>query len=118
MNMAKAKLPKVDIRIGVFEDLPYTDNYFDIVLSKYAIQTSPNLELVFKEIHRVLKSGGILMYLVTHPFRQFFEKKDGHADYFEQKIVESCILNNAVIVKEPTHSLDEYFSQTFSMGLM
>ena len=30
-----------------------------------------------------------MMYLVTHPFRQYFEKKDLEADYFEQKIVDS-----------------------------
>ena len=68
------------------------------------------MEPVFKEIHRVLKSGGMMMYLVTHPFRQFFEKKEEKADYFEQKIVDSHILGDTVTVKEPTHIMTEFLN--------
>ncbi len=50
------------------------------------------------------------MYLVVHPFRQFFEKKDKQADYFEQEIVDSHILGNSVTVKEPTHTMSEYLN--------
>ena len=50
------------------------------------------------------------MYLVTHPFRQYFEKKELEGDYFEQKIVDSNILNNSILVKEPSHTLNEYLN--------
>ncbi|KKS38528.1 MAG: hypothetical protein A3G49_06485 [Candidatus Sungbacteria bacterium RIFCSPLOWO2_12_FULL_41_11] len=108
---AKEKLPKSDIRVGLFKNLPFENNFFDVVLSKYAIQTSHDLNPVFSEIHRVLKSGGIMMYLVTHPFRQYFEKRDVKADYFEQKVVEPRILNNSIIVQEPTHTMNEYLNE-------
>ena len=53
------------------------------------------------------------MYLVTHPFRQFLEKKEGKTDYFEQKIVQSRILNDAIVVEEPSHTLNEYLTSEF-----
>ena len=110
IKIAKTKLEGVDLKVGLFENIPFKDAYFDVVLSKYAIMTSENMAPVFKEIHRVLKPGGMMMYLVTHPFRQFFEKKEEKADYFEKKIVDSHILGNTVTVKEPTHIMTEFLN--------
>ncbi len=110
IEIAKDKLSGEKLEVGLFENIPFEDNYFDAVLSKYAIMTSENMEPVFKEIHRVLKPGGIMLYLVTHPFRQFFEKKDDTADYFEQKVVESNILNNTVKLHEPSHTMTEFLN--------
>ncbi|MDB4940336.1 MAG: Methylase involved in ubiquinone/menaquinone biosynthesis [Candidatus Doudnabacteria bacterium] len=108
--LAQSRMPDADIRTGLFESLPFEENFFDVVLSKYAIMTSSDLKPVFKEVHRVLKPGGVMMYLVTHPFRQYFEKKDNTADYFEQQIVDSNILNNTILVKEPSHTMNEYLN--------
>lgn len=113
LEIAKKGLPGENIQLGFFEKIPFQDNFFDIVLSKYAIMTSANMQTIFKEIYRVLKSGGVMMYLVAHPFRQYFEKKDNQADYFEQKVVDSHILNNTITVKEPTHTMNEYLNKQF-----
>jgi ubiquinone/menaquinone biosynthesis C-methylase UbiE len=110
VKIANQKNPGTDIVVGLFEKIPFEDGYFDIVLSKYAIQTSENMNPVFSEIHRVLKPGGTMMYLVTHPFRQFFEKREEKGDYFEQKIVDCNILNNSIEIKEPSHTLNEYMN--------
>lgn len=110
LKIAEKRKLAVELKNGLFENVPFEDKYFDVVVSKYAIMTSADMEPVFKEIHRVLKPCGMMMYLVTHPFRQFFEKKDEKADYFEQKIVDSHILANTVTVKEPTHTMTEYLS--------
>src|SRR5205823_1611778 len=110
IKMAQAKLPDGKLFAGYFENMPFQDSKFDAVLSKYAIMTSADMEPVFKEIHRVLKPGGTMMYLVTHPFRQYFEKREERADYFEQKIVDSHILGNTVTVREPTHTMTEYLN--------
>lgn len=110
IKIAAAKFLGAKLTVGLFENIPYEDNYFDAVLSKYAIQTSKDVNPVFEEIHRVLKPGGTMMYLVTHPFRQFFEKKEEKGDYFEQTIVDSRILNDSVVVKEPTHTMSEYLN--------
>lgn len=113
IKIAQERLPGEDLRVGLFEQIPFENNTFDVVLSKYAIQTSTDMNPVFKEIHRILKPGGAVMYLVTHPFRQYFEKKDAKGDYFEQKVVDSNILNNSITVKEPSHTLNEYLNAEF-----
>ncbi len=58
IKIARQRLPGDDIRVGLFESLPYPDNFFDAVLSKYALQTSADLEPCFREIDRVLKPNG------------------------------------------------------------
>jgi len=98
---------------GFAESMPYADESFDIVTSKYAIMTSHDMSHIFDEVFRVLKPGGIFIYLVTHPIRQFMERKNLASDYFKQKEVESNILDNTVTVIEPTHTLNEYFNKDF-----
>lgn len=110
---AKLRLPDVDIRVGEFDKLPYADDAFDVVLSKYAIQTASDMTPCFDEMHRVLKPGGVLVYLVTHPFRQYFEKKERRANYFEKKIVNSTFFDGMITVQEPTHTVSEYLSPKF-----
>lgn len=113
IKLAKSRLPNSDIRVGLFEQLPYQNNTFDVILSRYAIQTSADVAPCLEEMHRVLKPGGTVVFLVVHPFRQYFEKKDSKADYFEQKVVDSRIFNNKLVVKEPTHTFSEYLSPAF-----
>ena len=108
--IAKNKLPNSEIKLGTFENMPFEDNYFDIVLSKYAIHISPYVSQTFSEIHRILKPNGIMMYLTKHPIRQYFERKESDGNYFEQKIVDSRVFQNQIIFSEPTHTLQEYLN--------
>ena len=62
------------IRLGYFENIPFKDNTFDVVCSKYSIQTSENIEPIYREVKRVLKKNGEFIFLVVHPIRQFIEK--------------------------------------------
>ncbi len=110
IDLAKKNYPHIEFTVGLAEKLPYKDNTFDVITSKYAIMTSQDMQPIFDEAFRVLKPGGIFVYLVTHPFRQYFEKRSVTADYFHQEIVTSNILNNTVSLKEPSHTLNEYFT--------
>lgn len=114
-NMIKVIRTKLsgDFRIGFFEELPFGKDFFDIVASKYALQTAENIEDVYKEVTRVLKIDGIFCFLVTHPIRQFMEKKKMNKDYFKKELVNSIIFNGALTVQEPTHTFLEYFSPYF-----
>ena len=110
IDIAKKKYPHIDFKVGLAEKLPYKDNSFDVVTSKYSIMTSSDMFPIFAEVHRVLKPRGIFIYLVTHPFRQYFEKCSESADYFHQEIVTSNILNDTISLKEPSHTFNEYYS--------
>ena len=59
----------------MLEDIPFEDNYFDIILSKYAIHISPDISPIFSEIYRVLKPNGISMYLTNHPLDNILKEK-------------------------------------------
>ncbi|NEO31727.1 MAG: methyltransferase domain-containing protein [Symploca sp. SIO3C6] len=52
----------IEVTQGSFEDIPYPDNSFDIVWSQDAILHSSDRTQVLKEIKRVLKSGGELVF--------------------------------------------------------
>ncbi len=111
VNIAKQKLTDSDIRVALIENLPYEDNSFDVVVSKYAIQTSENIEKSLMELSRVAKSGALIFYLVTHPLRQFLEKKEKFRDYYKQEKVDSVLFKGEIVTQEPSHTFSEYFSE-------
>jgi len=111
ISKAQKDYSKIIFTEGLAESMPYADGVFDIVTSKYAIMTSHDMGPIFDEVSRVLKPEGEFIYLVTHPMRQFIERKDLKSDYFEQTEVKSNILDNTVTVTEPTHTFNEYFNK-------
>ncbi len=113
IKIAQKNYSGIDFKVGLAENLPYENNSFDAVVSKYSIMTSADMNPSFQEVHRVLKQGGYFIYLMTHPFRQYFEKRDTKADYFKQEIVVCNILNNSVTLNEPSHTFNEYLNKDF-----
>ncbi|MBL7118588.1 arsenite methyltransferase [Candidatus Bathyarchaeota archaeon] len=51
----------VEFRLGEIENLPVEDSSVDVVISNCVINLSPDKEKVFREVHRVLKTGGRIM---------------------------------------------------------
>ncbi len=106
---------------GVFveakgERIPFEKNTFDVVISKWALQTSPDVKQILIEVARVLKQGGVLLFLSKHPWIQHMEKiRDyGHgADYYERKVVTSNIFSGKIVLKEPSHTIGDYFNKEF-----
>jgi len=60
-NAKEGKYSNVEFRLGEIEKLPVEDSSIDVIISNCVINLSPDKEAVFKEGHRVLKSGGRLM---------------------------------------------------------
>ncbi|MEI6288366.1 MAG: arsenite methyltransferase [bacterium] len=57
-NVQKYNYTNVEFRLGDIEALPLDDGSVDIIISNCVINLAPNKLKVFKEAHRVLKSGG------------------------------------------------------------
>lgn len=48
----------VEFRLGDIENLPFEDEFFDVIISNCVINLAPNKMKVFKESYRVLKNNG------------------------------------------------------------
>ena len=59
-NASKGSFSNVEFRLGEIENLPIADNSVDVIISNCVINLSPDKAQVFREAHRVLKSGGRL----------------------------------------------------------
>lgn len=105
---------KADIRCEDFANTSFESNSFDLVTSKYAMQTSADIAPIYDEAARLLKKDGHFVFLVGHPLRQFLEKKRQGKDYYKKEIVESIIFDGAMTVYEPTHTLTEYLGKDFT----
>lgn len=55
-----------DLRIGDCEQLPFADNSFDIVYSWGVLHHSPDTPQAIREVHRVLRPGGIAKIMIYH----------------------------------------------------
>ncbi len=61
-----AKLPGVDIVADIQKKIPLKDNSVEEIYCANVLQHIPDWKAALKEMHRVLKLGGILCLLVPH----------------------------------------------------
>ncbi|MCW7555161.1 malonyl-ACP O-methyltransferase BioC [Endozoicomonas gorgoniicola] len=79
---ARSCFPNLDWCSGDIEHLPFKDNRFDVVFSSLAIQWC-SLNRVLKEVHRVLKPGGLFVFSTLaagtmHELRRAWSQVDPH----------------------------------------
>jgi len=81
-RIANRESPQTDFQVGEMIDLPYEDNYFDIIFYIATFHHLPSKQLRLKalsEIKRVLKPGGYLLmtnwyWWQKFPWKYFFNK--------------------------------------------
>lgn len=66
---------KIEYKQAPAENIPYPDNFFDIVISITAIQNFSDVEKGLREIKRVGKNKFVLSFLKKSNKRDFIEKK-------------------------------------------
>jgi ubiquinone/menaquinone biosynthesis C-methylase UbiE len=111
LAQARSLVSGAEFRSGNFGHIPVADaRSVDIVASRYSIHYMDDLDGAYEESARVLKPGGLLMFLAPHPMGDFFleREKDG-----ERELVVARLYDNRVAVRYPLHTLQEYFSDTF-----
>ena len=54
------------VAVASAEKLPYDDNFFDLVVMAWVLEHLDDPEAVFREIHRVLKPGGSVIFLTPN----------------------------------------------------
>jgi len=57
---------EADVRVADAEELPFPDDSFDLVYSWGVLHHSPDTERAVREVHRVLRPGGIAQVMVYH----------------------------------------------------
>jgi ubiquinone/menaquinone biosynthesis C-methylase UbiE len=113
VDIANKRLGEKSVKQGLYNKLPFENNSFDIVVSKYAPQAFESIEDFYKEASRVLKPDGYFIILATHPMRHFLEKVDKPRDYFKTEVVVSWIYEHTLPLKEWSHTFNDYYSKFF-----
>ena len=75
-NLAKKEKVKVKFLKCNFQNLHrFKQNSFDIAISAWAFQYSPDLKKLFREVYRILKKNGLFVFSLPHPFHDLINVK-------------------------------------------
>jgi len=100
-----------NIKVASVAEIPFDDNKFDIIVSRFAIHYLSDFTRAFQELSRVLKKGGQLTIVADHPIRSYLlqEKKV----YGSQEIIQLNLYNNKVPIRFYSHTFQEHLSEDF-----
>jgi len=117
-------LPKgISLMKGVGENIPFPDGFFNLVISRNALDHMEDPEKVMKEIKRVVKRGGyvILSVYVYTPFvtgiHKFVERhvkclrEEEHPHFFTAEDIQALCKRNGFSVVSEHHLGDPYFAK-------
>lgn len=90
LSVAKEKncAPNIEYRQCAMEDLDFDPESFDVVISSLAFHYVKDFDRLVKNIHRWLKTGGLLVFSAEHPVftsrgsQDWFYDKDGNIMHF------------------------------------
>lgn len=104
---------KIDIRKAFGENLPYKNNFFDVIFAFDMLEHVKDVEKTFSEMHRCLKKGGYIFLEIT----PYYSLITGHhlydftllpAQYLPKKLMKIWILRkkpsklNQTLWKKPS----------------
>jgi ubiquinone/menaquinone biosynthesis C-methylase UbiE len=96
-ELANDSKASIELVIESAESIPYPDNFFDTVLVTYTMCTIPNVAIANKEMWRVLKDDGRLIFCEhgLAPDKKI-SKWQNRIDPFWGKIAGGCHLNRDI----------------------
>ncbi len=93
----KAEIHQADFR----RRLDFEDRSFDIVLSALAMDYIEDWGVVFREFHRLLRPGGLLVMSCGHPFADMLLHPE--SDYFQVQLVHWIWKGFGIPVRMPSY---------------
>ena len=82
-NMKKTGMGNVEIQRGESDNLPFNDDFFDIVASNGIYNLSPDKKKVMEEVHRVLRPEGRTVFCeIVLKESLSTEERKSHSDWF------------------------------------
>lgn len=91
--------------INLNEELPFKDDYFDMIISSLTLHYIKDFDFTLKEFNRILKDGGRLIFSIHHPIMTYlYFSLD---NYFEKILLEDVI--NKIPVYFYHRSLNDIF---------
>lgn len=120
----KAELAGVNNKVDAYaqdlsKGLPNEiDASADLVISPLMVHYLEDLNLLFDDVHRILKTGGSFVFSTHHPFADFECSKSGN--YFERELVQQewDTVSKPVQVKFYRRSLTEITNALTQNGLV
>jgi ubiquinone/menaquinone biosynthesis C-methylase UbiE len=100
----------IEFKKGTFEEIPFDSASSDIMIGVFSLHYPSDLDAAYSEIYRIMKPGGVITFVVTHPADMTLHKK---SPFKGQEVVTFKIYNDQVLLEKPTHTLTEYFSPFF-----
>lgn len=130
LNVAKEKtvLPQVEYRRMAMEDLDFTPDTFDVVISSLAFHYTPDFSTVCQKISRLLVPDGVFVFSVEHPVftaygsQEWIYDHEGNRqhwpvdNYFSEGKRNSVFLGEQVVKYHKT--LTTYISTLLNSGFM
>lgn len=92
IEIARSEFSGIDFKVASAYKLPYPKDAFDVVVSSWVIHYL-DFDKVLKEVHRILKRGGFLVFSTNNPLQEVTRHKKGQPrfirefyDYFKEGV--------------------------------
>jgi len=93
------------------QPLPQSTGQIDIVISRFSLHYLRNFDRLYQEVRRVLKAGGLFVFVAEHPFIDLFRSEC--KEYGKQEMITIKLYDGTVSLTFPTHTLTDYISPMF-----
>lgn len=97
-----------NIKVGGYENIPFSDNYFELVMGRFSMHYLNKFSKAHQEMARVLQPGGKLLLIVSHPIFDAFT-----ISRTREQLVAVKLYEGKVTVTFPPHNLTDYLSKEF-----
>tara|TARA_Y100000310_G_scaffold109178_1_gene107607 strand:+ start:3372 stop:4064 length:693 start_codon:yes stop_codon:yes gene_type:complete len=108
IQIAREMHEALDFRVFPLSDVPFKDESFDAIFSRYAIDYLPNVSDAFVEARRVLKPGGEFNFCVNHPELMRIARDRSSHEVVSQNLVELPVFEYQCILTKPFHKLTDF----------